>query len=326
MCTRVLWNNPARGIYCGRNMDWEQEIGTNMWVLPRGQERTGQTEINPLTWKSKHGSLVLTAHDLATADGINEKGLSVNMLFLHETRTGPRDPEVPGLCIGMWAQWYMDLFATVAEAVEATRETPFQLRMTTEPHSGEEATVHLALQDPSGDSAILECIDGEIRIYHSPEYTIMTNDPPFDQQLEHLREFERTGEVTALPGSNDPDARFVRAAYYHQHLPHEESERRSVAALMSVMRNTAAPFGLTSDGRPDVSTTRWRTIMHLPKGTIYYDSVVSPSVFWVDAYAFDYREDNEPKKLQVVENYDLAGDVTNQFIPAEMFHFAPASE
>lgn len=154
----------------------------------------------------------------------------------------------------------------------------------------------------------------------------MTNDPPFDQQLEHLREFERTGEVTALPGSNDPDARFVRAAYYHQHLPHEESERRSVAALMSVMRNTAAPFGLTSDGRPDVSTTRWRTIMHLPKGTIYYDSVVSPSVFWVDAYAFDYREDNEPKKLQVVENYDLAGDVTNQFIPAEMFHFAPASE
>lgn len=326
MCTRVLWNNPSRGIYCGRNMDWAEDIGTNMWALPRGQARSGQTQVNPLTWTSRYGSLVLTAHDIATADGINEAGLSVSMLFLHETSTGPRDANVPGLCIGMWAQWYLDLFATVADAVEATRQNPFQIRMAVEPHSGKEATVHLALQDPTGDSAVLECIDGEIRIYHSPEYAIMTNDPPFDQQLEHLREFERTGEVSALPGSTEPDARFVRSAHYHRYLPPEESERLSVAALMSVMRNAAAPFGLSYDGRPDVSTTRWRTITNLTEGTLYYDSVVSPSVFWVNAFDLDYSEGSTPRKLQIVDNFELAGDAGRQFQPAEMFTFAPSPE
>ena len=327
MCTRVLWNNPARTTtYCGRNMDWQEEIGTNMWILPRGQQRNGQTIVNPLTWSSTYGSLILTAHDLATADGINEKGFSVSLLFLHATRTGLRNPEIPGLCIGMWAQWYMDNFATVAEAVEATRKTPYQLRMTADPHSGKLATVHLALQDPSGDSAIVECIDGEIKIHHSSDYTIMTNDPPFDQQLEHLEEFERTGEMSTLPGSTLPDARFVRSAYYLKHLPPEESERLSVAALMSVMRNAAAPFGISTPDRPDVSTTRWRTIANLNDGVIYYDSVVSPSVFWVRAFDADYSEGNPPKKLQIVDNFDLAGDVTDAFQPTEMFHFAPASE
>ena len=327
MCTRVLWNNPARStIYCGRNMDWEEEIGTNMWILPRGLERNGGTDVNPLTWTSKYGSTILTVHDLATADGINEKGFSVSLLYLRATSTGPRNPEVPGLCIGMWAQWCMDNFATVEEAVEATRQKPFQLRMTTDPHSGMPATIHLALQDASGDSAILECIDGEIRIHHSRDYTIMTNDPPFDQQMDHLAEFERTGEMSTLPGSTFPDARFVRSAYYAKRLPAEESERLSIAALMSVMRNAAAPFGIATPDRPDVSTTRWRTITNLNEGTLYYDSVVSPSVFWINAFDVDYSEGNPPKKLQIIDNFDLAGDVCNKFQPTEMFQFAPATE
>jgi penicillin V acylase-like amidase (Ntn superfamily) len=36
--------------------------------------------------------------------------------------------------------------------------------------------------DPSGDSAILEYLGGKLVTHHGPEYKVMTNSPPYDQQ------------------------------------------------------------------------------------------------------------------------------------------------
>ncbi len=51
------------------------------------------------------------------------------MLFLPETTTAPRDEQVPGLCMSMWVQYYLDNFATVDEAVKALKTAPYQLLM-----------------------------------------------------------------------------------------------------------------------------------------------------------------------------------------------------
>jgi penicillin V acylase-like amidase (Ntn superfamily) len=48
---------------------------------------------------------------------------------------------------------------------------------------GAKATVHLAMEDASGDSAIVEHIDGKAVVYHGREFRVMTNDPPYEKQL-----------------------------------------------------------------------------------------------------------------------------------------------
>lgn len=162
-CSRVLWNDSGRNVLVGRNMDWFEDMRSNIWVLPRGMARNGLAAKNPLKWTSKYGSVMVSAYDVGTSDGVNEKGLGVHYQFLTETEVGKRDEKVPGLCMSLWAQYYLDQFATVDEAVKALKTAPYQLRMAVEPTSKKAATVHLAINDATGDSAIIQCIKGEIR-------------------------------------------------------------------------------------------------------------------------------------------------------------------
>ncbi|MEQ9096059.1 MAG: linear amide C-N hydrolase [Phycisphaerales bacterium] len=327
-CSRVLWVTKGQGALVGRNMDWFEDIKSNMWLLPRGIERNGmgsgpvaRADANPLTWTSRYGSVIITAYDAGTADGVNEAGLAGHMLYLPETSVPERDAGTPGLCMSMWVQYYLDNFATVAEAIAHTRQHPYQLRMAVEPTSGKPATVHIALNDATGDSAILECIDGELTIYHDRAHTVMTNQPTFDKQLENLRQYRGFGGDRRLPGTHEPADRFVRGAYYSKNLPEPTSEREAVAALMSVMRNTSAPFGVADPDRPNVSTTVWRTITDLSRRVIYFDSVFSPQVFWVDLRKLDFGEGSGVRKLTLVDRYDHHGDSSRAFEPAAMFDF-----
>ncbi len=84
-CTRTLYVSKDGLVLTGRSMDWGEDMQSNMWVLPRGMKRDGMGGKNTVTWESKYGSLVVSAYDIGTCEGMNEKGLVVNMLALVES-------------------------------------------------------------------------------------------------------------------------------------------------------------------------------------------------------------------------------------------------
>ena len=320
-CTRVLWNDNNWSVLVGRNMDWFEDLKSNIWALPRGMKRDGLAAKNPLVWTSKYGSIAITGYEEGTVDGLNEKGLGAHLLYLPETSTSPRNERVPGLCISLWAQYYLDQFATVDEAVKALKTIPYQLLMAIEPSTKRPLTLHLALNDAAGDSAILECIHGEIKVYHDRKYTVLTNEPQYDQQLELLKQYHGFGGEKRLPGTHEPTDRFVRASYYLKNLPKPKADREAIAALMSVMRNVSAPFGSANVDRPEVSTTIWRIVTDLTNRIVYYDGVFSPQVFWVKMRELNLAEGQPVLKLTVVDNFDLMGDVSGEFRKSAMFKF-----
>ena len=55
------------------------------------------------------------------------------------------------------------------------------------------------LDDATGDSAIIEYLDGRPKVYHSKDFRVMTNSPTFDQQLELVKKFEGLGGAEPLP-------------------------------------------------------------------------------------------------------------------------------
>ncbi len=90
---------------------------------------------------------------------------------------------------------------------------------------------------------------------------------------------------------------------------------------MSVMRNVSAPFGIADPDRPKVSTTVWLTVTDLTNGVLYYDSVFSPQVFWVDIKKINFDAGEPVRKLTLVDKFDVAGEASAMFEKAEMFKF-----
>jgi len=116
-CSRVLYQSKdGNYVLVGRNMDWTEDLRSNLWVFPRGIKRDGLASRNSLTWTAKYGSVGVSGYDVGTTDGMNEKGLSTNMLWLAESEFGKRDEARPGLCVSQWLQFCLDNFATVEEA------------------------------------------------------------------------------------------------------------------------------------------------------------------------------------------------------------------
>lgn len=318
MCTRVLWADNGQGVLVARNMDWVIDMGTNLWVMPRGASRDGMPgDDNPLTWTAEHGSVVATAYDAATTDGVNEPGLAAHLLWLAETDFGDRDPRLPAVSASRWGQYLLDRCATVAEAVAVMEREPFQVRPSYDQYADKTSTVHLALDDATGDSAVIEYVDGEPRIHHNRAHTVMTNSPPFDEQLRHLRRYQGFGGTEPLPGTTEAADRFVRAAYYLKRLPKPDSPAWAHAALLSVSRNAAQPFGTPDPSRPNVSMTIWRTLADLTRRVYAFESSFRPDIVWTALADLDF---SRTAKLDLSQP-DLVGDVTARYRPAEPFTF-----
>jgi choloylglycine hydrolase len=312
-CTRVLWASPDNQVFVGRTQDWTERANSAFRVFPRGIERVGAVAENPHRWTSRYGSVILTGYDLGTHEGVNERGLAAHMLYLAvESAFGERDTRREAIGVMQWVQYYLDNFATVAEAVEAQRSFAFQIEPLILPN-GFPTLVHVALSDRSGDSAVIEYVDGRARIHHDRRHTVMTNEPTFDKQLENLRQYRSFGGDLPLPGERTPADRFVRAAYYAGGLPRPASRAEGAAFMFSVIRNVSVPFGTGEAGRPNVSSTVFRSVMDLTGGRYFFESTYAPNVVWVDFDRLDFSQGRPEMELRVEQRiFSLNGEVSSQ--------------
>jgi penicillin V acylase-like amidase (Ntn superfamily) len=321
MCTRVLWNTNQIAVLTGRSMDWPESTQPLLVSFPRGRQRDGGlllTEVvvpdNPLRWTSTYGSLVTTVYGLGTVDGLNERGLGVHALYLQSTDVGTRNVEVPGLHTGLWAQYLLDQAATVDEALALM--DGIQLVMIAA--HGFDATLHLAVEDEGGDSAIIELTAEGPVIHHGREFTLMTNDPTYDEQLQLLasKDFSHPSRDLALPGNVNAVDRFQRAAYYSALLPEPADQRQAVAGVLAIMRNVSVPFGAPY-GEFGVYNTEYRTVCDLTHRMYFFELTTSPSTIWVRMDGLDQVDGAKPR---AVDPYDtsLTGDVTDRFAPSDI--------
>lgn len=324
-CTRLVYLGPEGNIITARSMDWKNDVATNLWVLPRGTHRTGQAGPNSIDWTSKYGSVVATGYDVSTTDGVNEVGLSANLLWLVESQYPKFDKNSkPGLTIAAWAQYVLDNYATVAEAVAALEQQPFTIVTDNVPGEDRLTTLHLSMSDATGDSAIVEYINGEQVIHHGREFQVMTNSPVFDQQLALNAYWKQIGGTVMLPGTNRASDRFARASFYVNAIPRDQNPNRALASVFSVIRNVSVPYGLNTLEEPNISSTRWRTVFDHKRKLYFFESALTPNTFWIDLKALDFsKESGRVMKLDLGDNQDhtYSGDATKAFKVAEPFTF-----
>jgi choloylglycine hydrolase len=332
-CTRALYVAKDGTVIVGRSMDWGEDMASNMWVLPRGMKRDGRGGKNTVSWESKYGSLIVSAYDIGTSEGMNEKGLVVNELALVESNYGKPAVGEKVISLSTWPQYVLDNFATVAEAVDDLRKENFRVQ-TVMLATGRAANMHLVISDSTGDSAVFEYVDGKLVIHHGKEYKVVTNSPTYDKQLAIMEYWRDAGGTSkSLPGTSRAADRFVRASFLLDILPQEVSPTyiagtpeqsfkfQAPMAVLSLMRSVGTPLGYANEEQPWVSSTIWRTVSDSTNRVVIFDSALTPATFWVKFDDLDFTPGASVKKLQLAGGKTYSGNAVRQFVDAKLFTF-----
>ncbi len=269
-------------------------------VFPRGMARNSQQSVIPgvkakiegvgtdtMRWTSKFGCAAIVSFEGGSTDGLNEKGLAAHLLVLDESQLEAPDSR-PVLPDTHWAQYVLDNFATVNEVVEAHQGGNIRVAAawSTDLGYSKHLPTHLAVQDASGDSAIIEYVKGKLVIHHGPEYRVMTNDPPYDEMVERVKQYAPFGGTKPLPGGESPEDRFVRLAAYSRYLPDPKNYSEAVAGALSLLRIAQVPFSdparaLNKDFW-GACQTNWVSAADVTNGIYYVNSATVPSLFWLE--------------------------------------------
>eukprot|EP00931_Biecheleriopsis_adriatica_P041912 TRINITY_DN238_c0_g1_i6.p1 TRINITY_DN238_c0_g1~~TRINITY_DN238_c0_g1_i6.p1 ORF type:complete len:407 (+),score=67.81 TRINITY_DN238_c0_g1_i6:145-1221(+) len=266
-CSRLLMNRAGSPVVSARTMDWFNvpHFGDLILVNPRGQLMDGglANSSSSMVWTSKYGSIVASIHDWAgnlysshtrehfdfekdgAIDGLNEKGLAAHMLGLEVTGWAPVPSQPVGVTYLRWTRYLLDTCASVEEAVAAMKLVQISdvLIGDNADGSGHSFRFHMAVEDPSGDSAIFEIINGSVEVYHSKNLTVLTDDPPLPWQLENLLKYESFGGDLPVPGDISGGDRFVRAMYFLKHMSECQDADYMVRLMKTAAVEVASPRG-----------------------------------------------------------------------------------
>jgi penicillin V acylase-like amidase (Ntn superfamily) len=341
-CSLVFVNDNDVAKIVVRTMDLPLSIpeAPRLVVFPRGMEKDAGRSLLPgvtaklvglgdnhLKWKAKYGSVAMSAFDIGVTDGLNEQGLAGHLLTLETTAYEPKDAR-PELGQSHWLAYVLDNFKSVQEAVDALQDNKkFRIVPATVPEKGLTGvmSVHLALEDPTGDSAVFELVDGKMVIHHGPQYRVLTNDPPYDAMLSRMKKYKAFGGTLGLPGeAPEGEYRFVRLAAYYKLLPEPKSYRQAVANAISLMRIAQVPV---RDPAKEILATRdvsdadrlwagvqtnWLSAIDVSHKVVYVNSAISPDLFWLKLDDLDLNE-GAPVVYLDPHEISLGGDVAKRF-------------
>lgn len=322
-CTRVFMNQHKDHLVAGRNLDFFGPVDPYLVITPRGTAHNGGANKDAMKWKAKYGSVAIYADDVFPMDGVNEKGLSGHTLYYSNgSQVQADNQDKPVLETQAWLSYILDNFATVEEAVKSL-QNDVRLVAVKLPIDYASDTKHIAIEDATGDAAIIEIDNGKVNIYHDKSYTVMTNPPSYAEQLKNWEKYKNT-PFEELPGGLHADVRFVRAASGLQNLPKPDNKFQAQGFVQSVLANVAYPVGYPAgegeqavidayaeySQRPDLNKgigTYWTTITDLTEGEYHFKSVFAPSEVFVSLKEIDFSEGSLVRVIEHINDYALNG-------------------
>ncbi len=222
-----------------RSMEFGLPFHSQAVVIPRGTPYTGTTPDGKpgLQWVARYGVVGLNTYLVpgVVADGMNEKGLVVGMLYLPGYAIFlPPDGGKTHRTIGGWElpTYLLSTVATVGEARQALLEERAYVAQQIFPALKQMLPVHYYIADSTGAVLIAEYVNGKLSL-HDDSVGVLTNSPPFDWQTINLtnyvnlspvnvpsldiggteiRNFGQGSGTLGIPGDYTPPSRFVRAA------------------------------------------------------------------------------------------------------------------
>lgn len=286
MCTAISYR--TNHFYFGRTLDHDESYQEEVAVIPR------HFPLPYLDTPDDHYGIAAMAHIASSYpllyDGINEKGLAMAGLnfvgFAHYTSPVKGEKSIPAYAL------ISSILAMCSSVTEAKKVLEC-IRITNEDYSKELTSPHLhwIIADKKESITVESCVDG-IHILDNP-LGILTNNPPFEQQLMHLSNFMMLTEKTpvnnfpgspdlsvysngmgaiGLPGDFSSQSRFVRAAFFCGSSAKETTESRCVTQFFHLLDGVSQINGCCQLPNGNYEKTVYSSCCNCDEGIYYYTS------------------------------------------------------
>lgn len=300
MCTAVTYQ--TKDFYFGRTLDYERSYSEEVTVTPRNF---------PLPFRhgeilEHHYAMIGMAHVLEDYplyyDAVNEKGLAMaglNFVGYADYRESAQGKD--NIASFEFIPWILSQCATVREA----RKLLAKLNLTNTAFSPElpPSQLHWLLADHT-EAVTIESVKEGLRVYdNSPG--VLTNNPPFDEQMFQLNNYMHLSPGTprnrfsdrldlqpysrgmgalGLPGDLSSQSRFVRAAFVKLNSVSGASESESVSQFFHILGAVEQQRGCCQVGDGEYETTIYTSCCNTDKGIYYYTTYENRQITGVNMY------------------------------------------
>ena len=305
MCTAATYK--TKDFYFGRTLDYEFSYGDEVVVMPRNYPLRFRSAAASGTQYAMIGMAYVAGNDPLFYDGINEKGLGMAGLnFVGNAHYNKRTEGRDNIAQFEFIPWILSQCASVKEA----RELISRINLLDEPYSGQLPVAQLHWMIADRDEAItVESMRDGLKVHDNP-LGVMTNNPPFDQQMFALNNYmnlspkqpqncwnipltaySRGMGALGLPGDLSSQSRFVRVAYTKAHSVSGDSETESVSQFFHILGSVDQQRGCSDVGEEEYEITLYTSCCNADKGIYYYTTYDNHQITAVDMHREDLDGD-----------------------------------
>ena len=300
MCTAATYK--TKDFYFGRTLDYEFSYGEEIVVMPRNF---------PISFRhmgemKHHYALIGMAHLAGNFplfyDAINEKGLGMAGLnFVSNADYKPFAPGKDNVAPFEFIAWILSQCTSVKEA----RLLLDKINLVNTPFSDQLplAQLHWIIADQE-EAITVESVKEGLKVYDNPA-GVMTNNPPFDQQMHNLSNFmnlspkspsnhfsgklnlatySRGMGALGLPGDLSSQSRFVRVAFVKLNSISGDSESESVSQFFLILGSVDQQRGCCDVGEEKYEYTIYTSCCNASKGIYYYTTYENHQISGVDMH------------------------------------------
>lgn len=276
MCTSIFTVTKDGKYLLSRTMDFSFELDTQPVYLPR--EHSFESVVDGTEYVGKYGVLGAGTEIeglYTVADGVNEKGLSMAELYLPGEAYYAEDSKEGAINLAPheFITWAIERFATIDELEKELHQV--HLVAKSAPLINIITPLHWIVTDRTGRCVVIEPLTENQTITENP-VGVMTNTPNIQWHFSNLhnylhvrpkqyppvkfgeyeaRAFSQGTGTMGLPGGYTPPERFVRAAFFKEHIKQAENETEGVSNAYHILSTVRIPKGIvvTADDREDFS-------------------------------------------------------------------------
>ena len=326
-CTGLTLRAQDGAVIFGRTLEWGSfDLHSRLVIVPRGHAFKSLTPDGAAgrTWTASYGAVGLDAVEKDfIVDGMNEKGLAVNV-FYH-----PGYAEYPAYDASKALNTISSLdvaqyLLTTSATVDEVRKAIAGVRVVgvVEPAIGVAPPIHLMVTEPSGKAIVIEFAKGDVQIHDAP-LGVITNSPTYDWHVTNLRNYINLSPVAlpskkiedlnfaplgggsgmiGLPGDFTPPSRFVRAVAFAKTARPTASGDETMYEVFRILDNFNVPLGAAEgEGASRIkglrSATLWTTAYDTKNLVMQYHTMHNRRVRQVDLKQIDFAAQKQMVRL-----------------------------